>query len=90
MYYVITESGIRAAKTLKAINKKLNGKLEEAEMQHVGPDKIINLTSKDLEFIRDKKRLSDAAIKSMFKKDNMHVWLLWAVIVLEFINLVKG
>lgn len=70
MKYVITDSGVVVGKTIAELNKKLGIKLEHEEMYHIGPDSYVKLTAGDMEFLQDKRRMSQIMFSQFFKKDN--------------------
>lgn len=72
MFYLITKQGVISGKTKKEVqnNPKVRGHIDYDEMRSVGPDYVINLTDDDLDFIRDKKKLSQIMFQNFFKTDN--------------------
>ena len=70
MKYAITDSGVIVGKTILDLNKKLGTKLENEEMYHVGPDSFVKLSAGDIEFLQDKRRMSQIMFAQFFKKDN--------------------
>lgn len=89
MFYAITEQGVKKAYTRKQLNKKLKGILETAEFKFLGRDAVTILNEKDLEFVQDKRRISQIPIQQLYKKDMTKV-LIFIVMLLQFILLIKG
>lgn len=89
MYYVITDHKVYSAKSRGGLNKLIEGKIEDVEMKSIGEDKIVNLSAQDLDFLQDKKRLSMIPIQALYKSDNSK-YLLLAVLIVQFIILLKG
>ena len=69
MYYVVSDSGVYTSKSISEINKHLGTLIEEEEFQVKGADKIINLTSTDIEFLKDKRKMSRIFFGNFFKED---------------------
>jgi hypothetical protein len=90
MYYAITNYGVRTGKTLPELNKKLNGKLEDSEFTFIGSDAVVKLNSTDIDFIQDKKRMSQIMFSNFFKKDNSVKMFAILTLIFEFVILVKG
>jgi hypothetical protein len=90
MYYVITDSGVITGPKLEAMNKRNNIKLQDLDFKKVGPDFVCTVTKENLEFLQDAKRLNDIGLASLFKKDNTTKLLLIIILVISFINLIKG
>ena len=82
MYYVITKQGVISGRTKKEVelNAKIKGKIDHDEMIALGPDYVIKLTDADIDFVQDKRKLSQIMFSSFFKKDN-------SAKVLSFFNL---
>mgnify|MGYP000999941224 CR=1 FL=1 len=89
MFIAITEHQIFKEKTLAALNKKINGHLEMQDVRPIGNDYIITLSNADLSFLQDKKRLAQIPINNLYNVKN-NDWLIYAIIVLQFITLIKG
>lgn len=70
MYVVITSHAVLMDEKLENINKKLNAGIEQEEMLPVGPDFVTRLDDIDIDFVRDKKRLSGIFFGNFFKRDN--------------------
>lgn len=72
MYYVIMKQGVITGKTKKEVeaHPKIKGKIDFNELVSVGPDYVIKLTDEDIDFIQDKKKLSQIMFSNFFKKDN--------------------
>ena len=82
MFYVITKQGVISGKTKKEveINAKIKGKIDHDEMVALGPDYVVKLTDADIDFIQDKRKLSQIMFSNFFKKDN-------SAKILSFFNL---
>ncbi|NMB98226.1 MAG: hypothetical protein GYA02_16735 [Clostridiaceae bacterium] len=90
MYIVITPNGVYRNKSLKKINKLLKSNVEELEMKQVGKDKVINLTEIDIDFVQDKARMAAIPIKRLYKSDNSQKYIMYAILLIQFILLVKS
>lgn len=88
-YYIITENGVHTGKSLQQANRKINAKLDDAETISLGPDKVVKLTNKDIDFVQDKKRLSLIPITNLYKSDNSMKYMVMAILFLNFILLMK-
>lgn len=89
MYFVITDSKIHYAKSLKALSRTFDGQLDPDEFKAVGSDWIIKLTNDDLDFIRDKKKLSAILFGNFFRKDKTVMWITLAVLLLVLVLFVQ-
>lgn len=88
MFYVITEDGIKCGITINDINKKTGVTLKKEDFKRIGNDKLINLTDDDFDFIKDRKQLSRIIMSRLFKKESGQ-WLLYVILVIQFILLLK-
>lgn len=72
MYYLITKQGVITGKTKKEVelNGKIKGKIDHDEMIALGPDYVVKLTDADIDFVQDKRKLSQIMFSNFFKKDN--------------------
>lgn len=72
MYYFITKQGVIAGRTKKEceMNAKIKGKVDYDEMMSLGPDYVVKLTDADIDFVQDKRKLSQIMFSNFFKKDN--------------------
>lgn len=70
MIYVITDNGVIAGKNLKEINNRHHVLLEQAELVPLGPDAVVKVTNRDLDFLQDKARVSNIMFGNFFRKDN--------------------
>lgn len=89
-YYVITDSKVITANSLRSINRKLKAKFDEEEMLSCGPDKVIKVNKKALEFLQDKRNIERIPIANLYKTDQMSKWLMIAILIINFIILVRG
>lgn len=89
MYYVVTPSKIYKGKTLNELNKSIGGKMDDDEFKSIGGDLIVNLTTDDLDFVQDKKKLSSIMFGNFFKKDPLPRNLMIINVVLTFIMLTR-
>ena len=90
-YYAMTDEGVKSARTRNRLNKQLDGLLDENELYTLGPDKIVKLTAKDLEFIQDKRRMSRIPISNLYKKSNMVTNIVYLIIILlQIIAIAEG
>lgn len=69
MYVVITSHCVYVDANLENINKKLGSLITQEEMLPVGPDFVAKLDDIDIDFVRDKKRLSGIFFGNFFKQD---------------------
>ena len=81
MVYLITDSGVKSAPDFKKLNNKYHVLVEPGECKCVGPDYVVCMSNKDLEFVQDKARVSNIMFGNFFRKDN-------SVKVFVIINLV--
>ena len=88
MFYVVTEDGIKCGITINDINKKTGVTLKKEDFKRIGNDKLINLTDDDFDFIKDRKQLSRIIMSRLFKKESGQ-WLLYVILVIQFILLLK-
>lgn len=89
MFYVITTHAIYKGKTVKDVNNQIKGTLDMDEFKQVGPDMIINLTEKDLDFVQDKRKLSTIMFGNFFKKDNTPKILTIINLIFTFLIMVR-
>ena len=69
MVYCITEMGVYEADTLEHLKKKVDLDLKKEDFKFFGPDQVINLTSRDVDFVQDRKQLSSIMFHNFFRKD---------------------
>lgn len=69
MYYVVTDSGVHVGKNRQEINKRLDTLFEEEEFKVIGADKVIQVTDIDINFLRDKRRMSRIFFGNFFKEE---------------------
>ncbi len=70
MIYMITDSGVRSARTFKEFNNKYHVLLEETECTPCGADLVVSTTRQDLDFLQDKARVSNIMFGNFFRKDS--------------------
>lgn len=70
MIYMITDTGVRSARTFKEFNNKHHVLLEETECTPCGGDLVVKVTERDLDFLQDKARVSNIMFGNFFRKDN--------------------
>lgn len=63
--------------------------MEDDEFKSIGGDLIANLTTDDLDFVQDKKKLSSIMFGNFFKKDPLPRNLMIINVVLTFIMLTR-
>ncbi len=88
MYYVITKGGIKSSSSLEKLNNMLDAKLEDEEFKCYGADKIVELDDVDIEFIRDKRRMSAIAFQNFFMKDTRPTMYFIVQLIIMFIILI--
>lgn len=69
MFYVITSRGVVTGRNLTSINSQLDCKFDNEEFRPYGPDMVTKITDDDLDFVRDKKRVSAIMFGNFFRKD---------------------
>lgn len=72
MYYVIMKQGVITGRTKKEVemHPKIKGKIDHDELIALGPDYVIKLTDVDIDFVQDKRKLSQIMFSNFFRKDN--------------------
>lgn len=87
MYYFITKQGVIAGRTKKEceMNAKIKGKVDYDEMMALGGDYVVKLTDADIDFIQDKRKLSQIMFSNFFKKDNSAKVLCFLNLFLTFL-----
>lgn len=88
MYYVIKSSGVVSAPSLKALNKKLNAKMNDDEFTVIGKDFVVKLTNEDLDFVQDKHKMENLCFASFFRKDNSVKMMSLFILAINFIQLI--
>ena len=89
MYYAITETKVYSAKTLALLNRSMNGLMDEDEFKQIGGDRVALLSSSDLDFVQDKRKLSTIMFGNFFKKDTLPRNLMILNIILTFIMFIR-
>lgn len=89
MYIAITDTRVYTAKNLSMLNRTMNGLMEENEFKQIGADNVAILTSSDLNFVQDKKKLSTIMFGNFFKKDTLPRNLMILNVILTFILFVR-
>jgi hypothetical protein len=89
MFIVITPSKIFTAKTLDGINKQIHSQIDMDEFKSIGGDLIVNMSSADLDFVQDKRKLSSIMFGNFFKKDNTARNLIIINLIFTFIILTR-
>ena len=69
MYYAVCDSGVYVSDNLKKLNNVLQAQLDEDEFTVLGADKILKITSADMDFIQDKRKMSRIFFGNFFKED---------------------
>lgn len=88
MYYVITPSGVTYANTLKALNVKMNSKLEQSEFTITGKDFVTKMNIEDIDFVQDKHKMENLCFASFFRKDNSVKFMSLFLLIMNFIQLI--
>lgn len=88
MYYVITKEGVHSSSSLDRINNIMDAKLENDEFYCYGPDKVVKLDDVDVDFVRDKRRMSALAFQNFFMKDTRPTFYFCIELVILFIIMV--
>lgn len=90
MYYLITDSGVIAARTMKEMNNKNHILAESSEYKPLGPDMVCIVTQQDLDFLQDKARVSNIMFGNFFRKDNsVKVFMIINIILTALILFTK-
>lgn len=69
MIYVVTDSGVITGKNLNEINRILKSEIDLDELKVVGSDRFINMTNNDIDFVRDKRKMSRIFFGNFFRSD---------------------
>jgi len=69
MYYVITKNGVLSSRFLNRLNKKHKFKLKDNDFRILGNSKILNLTDKDITYVRDLHYMSQIPVENLYRKD---------------------
>lgn len=88
MYYVIAPSGVVSANTLKALNVKMNSKIEQSEFTIVGKDFVTKMGIEDIDFVQDKHKMENLCFASFFRKDNSVKFMSLFLLIMNFIQLI--
>lgn len=88
MYYVIKNSGVVSAPTLKAINVRLNAKFTEDEFAVIGKDFVVKCTDTDIDFVQDKHKMENILFSGFFKKDNSLKFICLFNLIFTFILMI--
>lgn len=89
-YILITDRHVYTGDSSAQIAKVTNLPIEESEFKRLDNYFISKVSDVDIDFLQDKKRLSNIPWQSMLKKDMTERYILYAVIVLEIFNLIRG
>lgn len=89
MYIAITETKVYTAKSLSLLNRSMNGLMDEDEFKQIGGDRVVLLSSSDLDFVQDKRKLSTIMFGNFFKKDTLPRNLMILNIILTFIMFIR-
>lgn len=89
MFYAVTQNKIYKGKTLKEVNRAINGQIDLDEFHPVGTDLIVYLSASDLDFVQDKRKLSSIMFGNFFKKDTLTRNLMIINLIFTFICMVK-
>ena len=87
MIYLITDSGVKSARTFKQLNDRYHVLLEPDECISVGADFVAKITNKDMEFLQDKAKVSNIMFSNFFRKDNSGKLLTIVNIILSVVIL---
>lgn len=89
MYYAIIKSGVVCGKTKKDIERdpRIHGRIDIDEMTSYGPDFVVKLTNDDINFVQDKRKLSQIMFQNFFKQDNSLKLFVILNLVFTVINL---
>lgn len=89
MYLVITPNKVYKGKTIRELNKAIDGLMDEGEFKSIGGDMVSILTTENLDFVQDKRKLSSIMFGNFFKKDTMPRNLAIANLIFTFIILIR-
>lgn len=89
-YIAITPNEVYQADSVEELNKEMDGLLGNSEFKRVGDCYIATMNNEDLTFIQDKKRMANIPWQRLAKKDKTVEYILYGVLVLQFITLIKA
>lgn len=69
MYYVITKNGVLTSRILKLLNKKYKFKLKDNDFRLLGNSKVLNLTDRDITYVKDLHYMSQIPVENLYRKD---------------------
>lgn len=87
MVFAITDFGVYNAESLDELNKSMNLELKKEDFYFVGPDQVVKLTSRDVDFVQDRKQLSSIMFHNFFRKDSKPVLFFAIQVALLVCNL---
>ena len=89
-YIVLTDQHLYVADDLKQIEKQSGFTLDESEMKRIDGHYITKLDDVAIDFVIDKKRMSNIPWRNLIKKDMTMQYLLYGMLGLQVILLLKG
>lgn len=90
MYIILTaDNNVYMNKTLKGLERSMKAKLDKNDFKSFGQHYVLSMTTKDVEFVQDAKRLSAIPIQNLYKKDKLSLMML-GIFIIQFIILVRG
>jgi hypothetical protein len=89
-FIVITKNEVFVKNTLDEVNSAADLKIEQEEMVRVGNTFLTNVSDKDLEFLRDKKRMSNIPWDRLGRKEKAPMVIQYISLVLIIITLIKA
>lgn len=69
MIYVITDREIKTFQTLEDIDIEERMLIDKTELHSIGADYIVKLTNRDIDFVRDKYKISNLVLEKLYGKN---------------------
>jgi len=87
MFICITDKEVYMSHSYKALNKKMNALIPIDDFKKIGTNYISILSSEDLSFVRDLKKMSAIPISNLYKKDTTTFYIIVCILVLNIIQM---
>lgn len=88
-YIVLTKNEIFVERTLKKLNSKVKGLIDNTELKRIGSHYVANMTDEDITFTQDKRRMANIPWQHLIKKDNTIMYYFIIMLIIELIVLIK-
>lgn len=89
-FIAITEHEVYIGKTEEDVNRQAGGLIDMPEYKRIGDTFVSILNPSDLEFVQDKRRMSNIPFRKLGKADQTQQFLIIAVLILQFLSFVTG